>query len=497
MSLDTTDWILRAGMLRPEGRAFIDGGYVDAADGATFACVTPRDGTTLARVAACSEIDVDRAVRGARAAFESGVWSEMAPKQRRLVMLRMAALIDEHADELALLESLDMGKGIRNARNDDIPGAVRCYDYYANAIDKLPGEVMPTDPGSLIMVVREPLGVVGAVVPWNFPLVMAAYKVAPAIAMGNSVVVKPAEQSSLSMIRFAELAVEAGLSPGVLQVVPGFGEAAGQALGRHMDVDAIAFTGSAAVGKQFMRYSGESNMKRVSLECGGKTPHVVMPDFTNLDAAADAIAWGILYNQGEICNAGSRLIVHESIKDELLERVVAVTRQVSPGDPLDPATEFGAIVDEAQLATVLGYIDIGRAEGATVVTGGHRARVDSGGCYVEPTVLDGVRNSMRIAQEEIFGPVLGTIAFGDDDDPLAIANDSIYGLTAAVWTSDISTAHRSARKLRGGFVWVNCFDKLDISLPWGGFKQSGFGRDKGMHALEKYSDLKTIWVDLN
>jgi 4-guanidinobutyraldehyde dehydrogenase / NAD-dependent aldehyde dehydrogenase len=475
-------------------QAFIDGAYVDAASGETFDCVNPADGRVLASVAACDAEDVDRAVRGARAAFDSGVWSRLAPKRRKRVLLRLAELMREHRDELALLETLDMGKPIRDSRAVDVPAAAECIAYYGEAIDKVYDEVAPTGPSDVVMIVREPLGVVGAVVPWNFPLLMASWKVGPALATGNSVVLKPAEQSPLTAIRLAELATEAGVPEGVLQVVPGFGETAGQAIGRHMDVDLVAFTGSSEVGKFFLRYSGESNMKRLALECGGKSPHIVMQDCADLDAAAEAAAWGVFYNQGEVCNAGSRLLVHETLKDELLERIVRVAETIRPGDPLDPETRMGAIVDGTQLDRVLGYIESGREEGADLHLGGNRVLEDTGGYYVEPTIFDAVSNEMRIAREEIFGPVLSAIPFRDEQEAIGMANDTVYGLAAAVWTNDVSRAHRLARALRAGVVWVNCFDKGDISAPFGGFKQSGFGRDKSIHALEKYTDLKSIWI---
>ena len=477
-------------------QAFIDGGYLPAHSFETFQSLRPLGGEVVARVAACDSADVDRAVAGARAAFESGVWSRLAPKKRKKALQRFAALMSDHGEELALLETVDMGKPIRDARNVDVPLATECVSWYGEAIDKVYDEIAPTGHDAHVSIVREPLGVVGAVVPWNFPLMMASWKLAPALATGNSVVLKPAEQSPLSALRLAELASEAGIPDGVLQVVPGFGETAGQALGRHPDVDMIAFTGSTEVGKLFLRYSGESNMKRVALECGGKSPHIVTKECGDLDAAATAVAWGVFYNQGEVCNAGSRLLVHEAVKDELLEKVVAVAERIRPGDPLDPKTRMGAIVDETQLGRVLGYIEAGKDEGAGLQLGGARVREDTGGYYVEPTIFDAVSNDMTIAREEIFGPVLAALSFSELDDAIAVANDTIYGLSAGIWTDDVNVAHRAARAIKAGIVWVNTFDAGDISSPFGGFKQSGFGRDKSIHALDKFTDLKAIWIAL-
>lgn len=491
-----SDWRRRADRLSFRTQAFIDGRYCSAASGRTFDCVSPVDGRVLAQVAQCDAGDVDRAVGAARRAFDSGVWRRMAPAQRKKVLHRLSELIRDHLDELALTDTLDMGKPIRDALSIDIPNAATCFAWYAEAIDKLYDEVAPTAESALAMVTREPVGVVGAVVPWNFPLQIASWKLAPALATGNSVVLKPAEQSPLSALRLAELAMEAGLPEGVLNVVPGYGETAGRALGRHADVDAVAFTGSAEIGKLFLKYAGESNMKQVTLECGGKTPNIIMADAPDLDTASEAAADAIFFNQGEVCNAGSRLIVDRSIRDQVVEKVAAAGRARQPGDPLDPETVMGAMVDENQMSRVLAYIDAGRADGAELRLGGRRVREDTGGCYIEPTIFDGVGHDMRIAREEIFGPVLAVMSVDGLEEALALGNKSDYGLAAAVWTRDITKAHHAARALRAGTVWVNCFDEGDITVPFGGYRQSGFGRDLSLHAMEKYTQLKTTWVHL-
>jgi len=487
-------WHLKAAGLQIEGRAFIDGQYVPALSGKTFEARNPANGQLLAQIAACDAADVDVAVRSSRKAFESGVWSKMAPADRKRILLKLSELMLTHREELALLESLNVGKPITNALTGDIVSSAGCIQWYAEAIDKLYGEIAPTPDNMIAMVMREPIGVVAAVVPWNYPLSMASWKIGPALAAGNCVILKPAEQSPLTALRIAQLAVEAGVPPGVLNVLPGYGETAGRALGLHMDVDCVGFTGSTEVGRLFMQYSGQSNIKRVGLECGGKTPHIVLADCDDLDGAARAVAMGIFGNAGQVCNAGSRLLVEAPIREALLEKVVAVGRELIPGDPLDPATRMGAIVSETQMQRVLSYIDIGRNEGARVVLGGQQVNKDSGGYFVEPTVFDGAKNAMRIAQDEIFGPVLASITVSGLDEALAIANDTIYGLAAGIWTSDVRKAQRAAKALRAGVVWVNCFDRGNMSAPFGGFKQSGFGRDKSMHAFDKYMDWKAVWM---
>jgi acyl-CoA reductase-like NAD-dependent aldehyde dehydrogenase len=490
------DWHARARAFHPRQQLFIDGCFVAARSGATFDCISPIDGRVLAQVAAGDAADVDAAVVSARTAFNRGDWSRAAPKHRKQVLLRFADLLRAHMEELALTETLDMGKPIADSLAVDVPATVNCMQWYAEAVDKIYDEVAPTGHDALALVTREPLGVVGAIVPWNFPMIMAAWKLGPVLASGNSIVLKPSEKSPLSALRMAELAVEAGLPPGVFNVVPGFGNTAGKALASHMDVDGIAFTGSTATGKLVMTYAAQSNLKRVSLECGGKSPNIVMADCRDVERAARAAAFAIFFNQGEMCSAGSRLIVHESLKDAMLEQIAKVARELAPGDPLDPATRLGAIVDAEQLRRVLAYIDSGKQDGAHLALGGTRTRTDSGGCYVEPTVFDNVKSDMRIAREEIFGPVLAAITFRDEAEALAIANDTNYGLAAAIWTRDLNTAHRMSRAIRSGMVYVNCYDADDITVPFGGFKQSGMGRDKSLHAFDKYTELKTTWIDL-
>lgn len=483
-----------AGSIELPGQAIIDGEKRQSLSGKTFANVTPRNGAVLNRVAEGDAADIDAAVRSARAAFEDGRWRNLHYRDKKRILFKLADLMERDAETLAVLESLDVGKPISDALSADVPNAIRTLRYYAEALDKVYGEVGPQAPDRFSYVVHEPLGVIGAIVPWNFPLMMAVWKVAPALAMGNSMVLKPAEQSPMTALKLGELALEAGLPAGVLNVVPGFGETAGKALALHMDVDMITFTGSGTVGRLLMQYSGQSNLKRVSLELGGKSPQIVFADCPALDAAAAHAAWGIFYNQGEVCTAASRLLVEASIKDAFLEEVLKRAREIIPGDPLEPKTNFGAVVSEEQMKTVLRYIDGAGEDGAKLRLGGKRVLADTGGFYVEPTVFDAVSPQAKIGREEVFGPVLAITEFAGADEAFKLANATIYGLAAGLWTRDVSLAHRAARDIKAGLVWVNGWDACDITMPFGGFKQSGFGRDRSMHALHKYADLKAVSI---
>ncbi len=489
------DWQDAAAKVEPRTRAFIDG--EPAESDASYPNLNPATGDVIADVASGDEADIDRAVASARVAFEDGRWSDLSPKQRGRALIRLADLIVDHAEELQLLETLDIGKPIRYSNAVDVTQAETTYRWYGEAADKLYDEIAPTGKDALGLITREPVGVVGAVTPWNFPLMINACKLAPALMAGNSVVLKPAEQSPLTALRVAELAVEAGIPDGVLNVVPGFGETAGKALGLHPDVDAIAFTGSTGVARHFLRYAADSNMKRVSAETGGKTPNVIFADAPDARYALNAVGFSIFWNTGESCIAGSRLLVDRGAYDEIVDSVATIAESWGPGDPLDPATKAGPIVDENQLARVEHYIGVGSSEGARLVTGGNRTLIDTGGFFIEPTVFADVDNAMTIAREEIFGPVLSIIPFTDEEEAVRIANDTAYGLSAAVWTSDLARAHRVARAIRAGTVWVNNFDQADITAPFGGFKASGFGgKDKSLHALDKYTNVKTTWINL-
>ncbi|OAH13603.1 aldehyde dehydrogenase [Streptomyces jeddahensis] len=489
------EWLRRAEAVELPGAHHIDG-VEEAGGGSSFSVVSPRDGHVLAEVADGGAAEVDAAVAAARRAFDSGPWPRLAPADRGRVLVRIAELLEERREELALTVSLEMGKPITDAHDIELRAVINTFRWYGQLADKLTDESPHTPPDALALVTREPAGVVGAVVPWNFPLTLAGWKVAPALAAGCTVVLKPSENSPLSALLLAAVATEAGLPPGVLNVVNGNGPVAGRALGLHPDVDVLAFTGSTAVGRHFLRYAADSNLKRVWLELGGKSPNIVLPDAPDLDKAAATAAWGIFFNQGEMCTAPSRLLVHSSIAEQVTEAVVRRARELRVGDPLDPATEMGALVSAAHLDRVLDHIATGQAEGARLRIGGERTRTATGGSLLQPTVFDRVDPGMRLAREEIFGPVLSVLTFDDLDEAVRLANATEYGLAAGLWTSDLSTAHQVSRALKAGTVWVNCYEEGDLTVPFGGMKQSGNGRDKSVHALEKYTELKTTWIQL-
>ncbi|VVP88454.1 NADP/NAD-dependent aldehyde dehydrogenase PuuC [Pseudomonas fluorescens] len=489
-------WQQRANRQTFIDTALIGGRSVKSSSGATFDAINPATNRLLAQVAACGEEEVDLAVRSARHAFNEGSWACMAPAQRKKILIRLSELLLAHREELALLDSMNMGKPVMDAYNIDVPGAAGVFAWYGEALDKVYDQVAPTAANALATITREALGVVAAVVPWNFPLDMAAWKLAPALAAGNSVVLKPAEQSPFSALRLGQLALEAGIPEGVLNVVPGLGVSAGRALGLHPDVDCLVFTGSTQVGKYFMQYSAQSNLKQVWLECGGKSPNLVFADCQDLDLAAEKAAFGIFFNQGEVCSANSRLYVQRCIHDEFVERVIAKSRSWMPGDPLDPASAAGAIVDSEQTTRIMRAIGQASEDGAKLLSGGEQLTFNGSSNFIQPTIFGDVKHDSALAREEIFGPVLAISAFDGEEEAITLANDSIYGLAASVWSDDLNRAHRVAKALKAGTVSVNTMDALDITVPFGGGKQSGFGRDLSLHAFDKYTHLKTTWFQL-
>ena len=499
-SYDHQQWLdlARNAQANLETRLFINGEFCDAQEGGRFKTVNPATGEALAKMSKGMPEDIDLAVAAAKAAFRSGCWSRLAPRERMDILYRFADLVDEHAEQLAVLETLDMGKPSGNVVAEDLPAVITTIRFMAEGIDKIEGSVTYTDNDALHLVIREPLGVVGCISPWNYPLLMATWKIAPALAAGNTVVLKPAEQSPLSALRLAELFIRAGGPPGVLNVVNGMGETAGKALALHNDVAKISFTGSTEVGKLILQYAGRSNMKRVALECGGKSPQIFMADLPDLERAVDAAYNGVFANMGEVCSAGSRLLVERPIYNEFIERFIVDGQSAYvPGDPLDPDTNMGPLVDRDSQQRVLRMIESGKREGARLHFGGDAPATLKQGAYVNPTLFGDVRNDMSIARNEIFGPVASVIPFDGPEEAIAIANDTIYGLAAGIWTRDLNRAMRLVKDIEAGVVWINSYEDGDMTQPFGGYKQSGHARDKCLDSLKSYTQGKSAWFRLD
>ncbi|MCP4790981.1 MAG: aldehyde dehydrogenase [Gammaproteobacteria bacterium] len=494
--LSKQDYLAIADKLNLPTNAFINGHFAASQSGATFATHNPATGQELGQIAACDEADVNQAVQKARQAFDSGTWSKKSPSERKQIMIQFVKLLRRHSHELAVMETLDSGKPIRDCETIDMQETIDCIQWHAEAIDKIYDQVAPTGDDAISMVIREPLGVVAAVLPWNFPMLMAAWKLGPALAAGNSVILKPAEETSMTCLRMAELAHEAGVPAGVLQVLPGLGDICGQALGRHMDIDGVSFTGSTEVGRYFLKYAAESNLKKVVLECGGKNPCIVLDDAERLDEVAEQVLTAVFWNMGENCSSNSRLIVQEGVKPLLMAKLQEKLGNWTTGDPMDPRYRLGSLVSKVHFDKVMGYIVKGQQEGATLVAGGKAIETGSG-LFIEPTIFDDVTADMTIAQDEIFGPVLSVMTVKTATQAVALANDTCYGLAASVFTSHVRRAHLIAKAIKAGTVTVNCYGEGNLATPFGGYKQSGFGgRDNGVHAHDQYTELKTIWLDL-